>query len=308
MKLSFPKKCSFINYAFIDPVISLLIHIHSYLFVIGSSQAAPLLTIYFYDIGALTISNHFEMMIMKTRTKLLLTGALLSLAASSHAAKDNQLFGGTLNGNVNFASDYVFRGESETLDGDIPVVQGTLSWNHNQGWYAGVFSSNIKFADPNLEIVTAPFIGKAGEFGDSGFTYDVMLFSYLYPGASYSNYTELWLKVGKQFGRANLQLEVTPTVDDWFGVDGWHGVNYALHPSYSFDNGVKISASVGYQDLTGDGAEGWGHWNIGLSKAYYGLNFDLRYHGSTVDTDHKVYGTQTEIFDDRVVIGISKSF
>lgn len=63
---------------------------------------------------------------MKTRTKLLLTGALLSLAASSHAAEDNQLFGGTLNGNVNFASDYVFRGESETLDGDIPVVQGTL--------------------------------------------------------------------------------------------------------------------------------------------------------------------------------------
>ena len=27
---------------------------------------------------------------------------------------------------------------------------------------------NIKFADPNLEIVTAPFISKAGEFGDSG--------------------------------------------------------------------------------------------------------------------------------------------
>ena len=25
----------------------------------------------------------------------------------------------------------------ETLDGDIPVVQGTLSWNHNEGWYAG---------------------------------------------------------------------------------------------------------------------------------------------------------------------------
>ena len=248
------------------------------------------------------------MMIMKTRTKFLLSGALLSLAMTAQAADNNQLFGGTINANVNFASDYVFRGESETLDGDIPVVQGTLSWNHNEGWYAGVFSSNIKFADPNLEIVTAPFIGKAGEFGDSGFTYDVMLFSYLYPGASYSNYTELWLKVGKQFGRANLQLEVTPTVDDWFGVDGWHGVNYALHPSYNFDNGVKISGSVGYQDLSGEGAEGWGHWNLGLSKVFYGLNFDVRYHGSTVDTDHKVYGTQTEIFYDRFVVGISKSF
>ncbi|GAB1102244.1 MAG: hypothetical protein Sw2LagTSB_01190 [Shewanella algae] len=77
--------------------------------------------------------------------------------------------GGSFAGNLTFASDYVFRGESETLDGDVPVVQGTFSWNHDAGWYAGVFASNIKFADPNLEIVTAPFIGKSGELGDSGF-------------------------------------------------------------------------------------------------------------------------------------------
>ena len=254
------------------------------------------------------IKHNVEMMTMTTRTTLLLSGALLILAINAQASDENQLLGGTINGNLNFASDYVFRGESETLDGDIPVVQGTLSWNHTEGWYAGVFSSNIKFADPNLEIVTAPFVGKAGEFGNSGFTYDVMLFSYLYPGASYSNYTELWLKVGKQFGSANLQLEVTPTLDDWFGVDGWQGVNYALHPSYHFTNGVKMSGSVGYQDLSGEGAEGWGHWNLGLSKEFYGLSFDVRYHGSTVNNDHKVYGTQTEIFDDRFVVSISKSF
>ena len=69
-----------------------------------------------------------------------------------------------------------------------------------------------------------------------------------------------------------------------------------------------MSGSVGYQDLDGEGAEGWGHWNLGVSKAYAGINFDVRYHGSTVDSDHKVYGTQTEIFDDRLVVGISKSF
>lgn len=249
---------------------------------------------------------------MNTVTKLkysaLIGSLLLSAVSVAQAQEDNELFGGKLTTKLTFASDYVFRGESETMDGDVPVVQGTLGWGNDGGWYAGVFASNIKFADPNLEIVTAPYLGKFGEFGDSGITYDVMLFSYLYPGASYSNYTELWLKVGKQFGRTNVQLEVTPTVDDWFGVDGWQGVNYALHPSYTFDNGLKVSGSLGYQDLDGEGAEGWSHWNLGVTKAFAGLDFDLRYHGSTVDEDHKVYGTQTEIFDDRVVVGISKHF
>lgn len=239
---------------------------------------------------------------------LLIAGLMAASSSMAYAVQPNEVLGGTINGNLTFASDYVFRGESETMDGDVPVVQGTLGWSNPDGWYAGVFASNIKFKDPNLEIVTAPFIGKAGAFGDSGFKYDVMVFSYLYPGASYSNYTELWLKMSKDFGHASLQLEVTPTLDDWFGVDGWHGVNYAMHPSYNFDNGFKISGSVGYQDLTGNGAEGWGHWNLGVSKEYAGLKFDLRYHGSTVDTDHKVYGDQTLIFDDRVVIGVSKSF
>ncbi|QYJ90069.1 MULTISPECIES: TorF family putative porin [Shewanella] len=251
------------------------------------------------------------MKMMKTLTQLkcsILLGSLLATSGVMAEAQDTQVLGGNITGKLTFASDYVFRGESETMDGDVPVVQGTLGWGNDQGWYGGVYASNIKFADPNLEIVTAPYIGKAGTFGDSGITYDVMLFSYLYPGASYSNYTELWLKVGKQFGRTKLQLEVTPTVDDWFGVDGWQGVNYAIHPSYQFDNGINLSASVGYQDLDGNGAEGWGHWNLGVSKTFAGLSFDLRYHGSTVDESHKVYGTQTKIFDDRVVIGVSKSF
>ncbi|BDM62808.1 TMAO reductase system porin TorF [Shewanella sp. NFH-SH190041] len=244
---------------------------------------------------------------------LLLPASLLALSFPALAVADDndgQIAGGTISGKLTFATDYVFRGESETLDGEIPVVQGTLGWSNPQGWYGGLYASNIKFRDPNLEIVTAPYIGKFGEFGQSGFSYDVMVFSYLYPNASYANYTELWLRVGKTFGAAKLQLEVTPTLDDWFGVTGWHGVNYAIHPSYTLPGGFNLSGSVGYQDLysSDNAAEGWTHWNLGLGKHYLGLDFDLRYHGSTVDKDHKVYGDQTVIFDDRLVFGVSKSF
>ena len=194
------------------------------------------------------------MNIRKTQlAQSILLGSLILSATSFANAADDNVFDGAISGKLTFASDYVFRGESETMDAEVPVVQGTLGWGNDLGWYAGVFASNIKFADPNLEIVT-------------------------------------------------------PTIDDWFGVEGWQGVNYAVHPSYQFDNGLHVSASIGYQDLDGNGAEGWGHWNLGVSKTYAGLNFDVRYHGSTMDSDHKVYGTQTKIFDDRVVVGISKSF
>ena len=235
--------------------------------------------------------------------------AALPMSLLAQESDENRIGGGTIGGKLTFATDYVFRGESETLDGDVPVVQGTLGWTHDNGWYVGAFASNIKFQDPNLEIVTAPYIGKYGEIGNSGFNYDIMLFAYLYPGASYSNYTELWLRVSRSFNDLNLQLEVTPTLDDWFGVDGWKGINYAIHPSYQI-SGWTVSGSLGYQDLydSDNEAEGWTHWNLGVNKRFIGLDFDLRYHGSTVDSDHKVYGTQTVIFDDRLVFGVSKSF
>ena len=132
------------------------------------------------------------MNIRKTQlAQSILLGSLILSATSFANAADDNVFDGAISGKLTFASDYVFRGESETMDAEVPVVQGTLGRGNDLGWYTGVFASNIKFADPNLEIVTAPYIGKAGEFGDSGISYDVMVFSYLYPGASYSNYTEL---------------------------------------------------------------------------------------------------------------------
>jgi len=246
-------------------------------------------------------------------TLFILTGLVFFNDATTMASEDDnveRLFNGDIHGKMTIASDYVFRGESETFDGDVPVVQGTLSWSHDTGWYAGVFVSNVKFEDPNLKVVIGPFVGQTGQVGLAGLTYDIMVYSYLYPGASYSNYTELWLTVGKQFGKSIWKFEVTPTLDDWFGVDGWNGINFAIHPSYEFDHNFIASGSIGYQHLDGAGAEGWTHWNLGISKLIYGLNFDLRYHGSDIDSSHLVYGSSNgqKIFDDRVVIGVTKTF
>jgi uncharacterized protein (TIGR02001 family) len=134
----------------------------------------------------------------------------------------------------------------------------------------------------------------------------------MYPGADGLDYTELWMKLGKSFGSMHVDLEVTPTLNDWFGVKGWSGINYAVHPSNTFDNGVTLSGSIGYQALDGDGegAEGWTHWNLGLSSTLWGLTLDIRYHDTDVDSSHQVYGSPSgiKIFDERFVFAVSKSF
>ena len=64
------------------------------------------------------------------------------------------------------------------------------------------------------------------------------------------------------------------------------------------------------RQLDGTGAQGWHHWNLGVSKKFVGLTFDLRYHDTDITSGHKVYGSPAglKIFDQRVVFAVSKSF
>ena len=238
---------------------------------------------------------------------------LLSTAVSAQEVQEQDKFlNGSFSGSIKIATDYVFRGESEVVDGEIPAVQASITWTHDDnGVYAGLFSSTNKFESaPDVYAVVGPYIGKFGEVADTGIDYNVFVFHYMYPGVDNMDYTELWMKAGKQLGPVKIDLEVTPTLNDWFGVDGWSGVNYAIHPSTTFENGITLSGSVGKQELSGDGAEGWTHWNLGVSKNFYGLTVDVRYHDSDIDSSHKVYGSPQgqKIFDDRLVLAISKSF
>ncbi|MCC4114240.1 TorF family putative porin [Aromatoleum toluclasticum] len=249
---------------------------------------------------------------MKTcYSRMLLAGAAVVLAQAALAEDKPEVLGGTIGGSVKFATDYVFRGESETVSGEIPAVQASLTWTHSSGVYLGYFGSTNKFeGSPDIYAVVGPYLGKYGSIGESGFNYNVMAFSYQYPGANRYNYSELYMYLDRNFGPVNLKLEVTPTLDDWFGVDGWKGVNYAIHPKLTLGDGWGIDGSFGYQELTGHGAEGWKHWNAGVTKSMWGLNFDLRYHDTDIDRSHKVYGSHDgrKIFKERVVFAVSKSF
>lgn len=246
---------------------------------------------------------------MKQFSKLLVAGVAIALTQGAMAEEQQTLFGGTFGASTKFATDYVFRGESEVNDGQIPTVQGSITWSHPSGFYMGYFGSTNKFVTaPKISAVVGPYVGKSGTFGDTDIGYNVMVFDYEYPGATEYNYTEMYMYAYKQFGDFNLKFEVTPTLRDWFGWKGHRGVNYAVHPKVNLPGGFTVDGSYGYQQLTGQDAQGWRHWNVGISKPYLGLTFDLRYHGTDLNSSHKVYGNHTELFKDRVVFAVSKNF
>lgn len=238
--------------------------------------------------------------------------------------------GGKFSTWVEFASDYVFRGESETNDGDIPSLKASITWTHPNGLYLGYYLANNLFPgddaegnNPSINAIWGPYIGYASsDIAGTGINYNGMLFQYVYPGDSDSNYLELFNYVDKQFGPVNLKFEYSPTLTDWFGVEDLQSHNVAIHPSISLPKDFTLSAGLGYQffdnsgpslDANGDGDEDldWMHWNIGISRNVFGFNVDLRYHDTDIkEGEHDFYGFENnhQIVDDRVVISVSKSF
>ena len=257
---------------------------------------------------------------MKHLPVILAAGLAIAAANTAVAADKETLFGGTFSGNLKIGTDYVFRGESETNDGEIPMIQGSITWSHPVGLYLGYFAGNNKFPANNpatgyentdIWAVVGPYVGFAAPIFDTGFNFDIMAFKYQYPGANYNNYSELYMYLSRQFGPVNIKLEVTPTLEDWFGWKGVDGIAYAVHPSVSLPYGFTVSGALGYQELDGDpAAQGWRYWSLGVSKALWGLNFDLRYHDTNVTKTHKVYGYEDgrDLFDARLVLAVSKSF
>ena len=76
---------------------------------------------------------------MKTVSKLIITTLTLFYAATGLAQDSPHSF----SGNVNLASDYLFRGQSQT-DNSF-TIQGGIDYGHEMGFYAGTWASNIRF-------------------------------------------------------------------------------------------------------------------------------------------------------------------
>jgi uncharacterized protein (TIGR02001 family) len=248
-------------------------------------------------------------------------GLLMLLMGSSNAfsqhgwtvATDPKNFSAT----VTFATDYVFRGVSQT--DNKPAVQGSLDYKHPLGFYLGIWGSNVDESVSKGNVELDIYGGYGVELFPS-LNLDASIIYYYYPGNGHDpnkNYLEGHL--GLDYTFKDLPLSPKTSVGycyspDYFGEDGdGHYVIGRLDFSLPYD--FTLYGLIGYQWVEGDKSTGNGngengedgydytHWRIGISRPVLGFVLDLSYQ----DTDNANF-LGSDIADERVVFSVSRTF
>lgn len=195
--------------------------------------------------------------------------------------------------NIGVASDYVFRGFSQTdedpqIFGGVDVTAGSF--------YAGAWASNVDFGD-DTDAEVDLYGGYRTEL--AGFAIDVGAVGYLYvsqpTGADY-DYAELKAAASRAIGPVTVGAAVYWS-PDFFGIDD-EATYVEASASFSPAPQWTVSGAVGHQAL--DVNDDYLTWNAGVAYAFTEhVGIDLRYHDTDVDGP---------LSDDRVVAALKFAF
>lgn len=158
--------------------------------------------------------------------------------------------------NVGVASDYVWRGMTQTNNG--AAVQGGIDLAMG-GFYLGTWTSNT---DGALGSEVDGYAGYAGEA--AGIGYDVGFIRYGYLDDPSANFNETYLGLSKDFGALSLAATYSKGLDeapDDIAVDA----SVPVMQDYSLDFGWGDYDTYGQR------------YSVGLSKSFDKVDFGLVY-------------------------------
>ncbi len=141
---------------------------------------------------------------------------LASAQAPAAAAKPEPEF--TFTGNLTIASDYRFRGFTQTDYN--PAIQGGVDFAHKSGFYLGNWNSNVSSGIFNGAPIEMDFYGGWKTTFDGGFGLDLGVIYYYYPGTGeYGPYEAKNFEayVGGSWGPVSAKYYYSFT--DFFGVN-----------------------------------------------------------------------------------------
>ncbi len=224
-------------------------------------------------------------------------------------------------GNVSLASDYVFRGVSQS--NQEPALQGGVEYAAEKGAYIGSWGSSISWLS-DLSTSAAPissnieldvYGGYRGKFGDA-VSYDAGALYYWYPGdfpAGFNNADTLEVYAGVSVAasdKVSLGAKYSYAATDLFGYVDSDGSGYLdLSANFTVAKGWTIGAHAGKQWIEGNDAFEYTDWKLGVTRAFdNGFSVGLAYTGTDADDalytnpfGHKVAG-------DTVALTITKAF
>jgi uncharacterized protein (TIGR02001 family) len=218
-----------------------------------------------------------------SRTALLAAAASLTLAGVARAEEPELSF------NVGVASDYVFRGISQT-DSKPQVFAGAdVSADI---LYAGVWASNVDFGDSTSAEIDV-YAGVTPTLGPVSLDFGALYYGYVnQPSGADYGYWEFKAAGTVPAGPATLgaALYYSPDYSGGIGDATYYEVNVSASPADKW----TVSGALGEQ--TFDAGGDYTTWNLGVSYAFSDhVSLDVRY------TDNDIDSTCGDICDSRVV-------
>jgi uncharacterized protein (TIGR02001 family) len=233
---------------------------------------------------------------MKLNKLSALVASSVLLASASTTAMAEGAWEGSAS--VALSSEYVWRGISQTKSD--PAISGSFDLGHESGFYTGIWASNVDFGS-EASVEVDYYAGFGGDFGDSGFSYDVGGLYYDYPSQEALDFFEVYGFVSYSF------VTVGAAYTAWADTDASEdNVYYSLDLSHDIGN-YTLAAGVGYYDFdeSANGEDSYVNYYIGASTEFAGFGFDLTYNDTNDDAED--YLDDDSITDGSLVFTISKS-
>jgi uncharacterized protein (TIGR02001 family) len=237
--------------------------------------------------------------------KIILSAAIFAAFASSAYAQQaaEPASPHTFTGNVTVASDYRFRGISQTYED--PAIQGGFDYSHSSGFYVGNWNSNVSdrvISGGNLEM---DFYGGYKFELAQDVAADVGILQYYYQSAEEYNTTEVYFGMSYKWFSAKYSYAVS---DDVFGFTDADGSWYLdLNGNFEIADKTTLNLHVGRQDFNNYGEANYTDWKVGVSRDFGFATLGLAVIGSNADEDAYTFEGK-DISDTIAVVSVSKTF
>ena len=211
---------------------------------------------------------------------------------------------GDFTANAAVVSDYRFRGLSQTFR--KPALQGGADYVARQGWYVGTWASMIEDAQypDGAGIEWDVYGGYKMDLG-AGWTLDVGLLQYMYPGAG--SYNTLEAYVGASW--------------DWFAVKYSHGLRKSyfgmedarnsgyidMTATYPLSPGLNVIAHVGYQNFVNHGGD-YSDYKLGVTYDWQGFTWGAAVVGASEDAPFTKNNRTKDMGAAGIVLSVGKTF
>jgi len=223
--------------------------------------------------------------------QLLMGGLAATVLASASSA-----YAGDIEANVALATDYVFRGVSQT--DEEPAISGGFDYSFDNGFYLGTWASNVDFG--GSESTEIDLYGGYAFDVSEGVNLDLGYIYYNYAGnTSALNYSEFTATLG--LGNLSLGLVYSP---DYFGSNSDAVV---LNGDYSFSLAENwgLDLHIGYTVTDEDGiatpeGDDYIDYSAAITTSGAGVDFALTFYGTDID--------DLDVADERLVFSIGKTF